>query len=215
MANRERITIFTAPGRYDNSLSVPTYRKIVGIERNGHLHVEPNTSIHTPTTERYDIPKDLAANITQYFAEHYLNDPEAIRNCHIGAAAMTNAGIKLTLHESLKAAEDIVSSGRLTEMIEVGEWGVIGEVITKYTPQCMREEYDENDEFDEFDEFDTVNDLVFGFGPTAHHNVVGLTPDECIQTDSMQGPLSIASIEETLRLYQEQIERVNARFYSK
>lgn len=215
MSNSEILTLYTTPGKYGNMYDLPTYRQVVALEYQSRLHSMPGLHRLVPTAERFTLPSERPANIANYFAEHYQNNTGAFRNCHLGAAAMTNADVILDDWNLSQAARNLVLNGRRTDDLRAGEWGVIGEVITDFTPVTPEGDEEENDgEYDdEFGSDGSAEDLIFGGGPTPHHSIVGLGEGLCIQTDSKNGPLSIATIEETLRLYQEQIGRVNARLY--
>jgi hypothetical protein len=135
-----------------------SYRNVVGLEVRGRSLWLPSDH-DVATSEEYEVPAELAHRAIDYAERHYIgrDAAEVFRNCHVGAAAMTGAGV-LRWVEATMLASEIVRTGDDVSDLKVGQWGVFGYRTPKIWPA---------------------------------HSVVGIGPGFGLQTDRVNGPLSV------------------------
>lgn len=203
MSDYEKVTLYTVPGLYAKRYTLQSYREIVALLHNDNLIRIDTKHQRYAEAESFVLPPKFAGCLSAYFAKYYDECPTRERNCHIGAAEMTIPRLRNSSWiETYGMAVDLVKQGRITDRLKVGQRGVIGEIIPDKPEYLYDGLYDDEEA------------LPYEPGPEAHHSVVGLAPELCIQTDSTRGPFSIASLAETIRLYRERIGRVNVKLYA-
>jgi hypothetical protein len=170
--SREKITLHTTtPNIIPNEFNNGIYRHILGVD---DLWL-PEANIYKTTPQIFSVPEGMKDRIAGYFEKYYIQEPDLLRNCHIGAAAISGAGY-LKWAEATYLAESIIKekhSGDGTSLA-LGTQGVIGEYIDDASP-------------------------------IAYHSVVGIAPGLGIQTDNQYGPLSVVSHQHNLDHYRAEV----------
>lgn len=182
----EQIALHTIqPTEMPASYVYGTYRTIVGVGHQGRSLWLPNVRIEEARQESFRVPADMADNIARYFEKYYLREPDAYRNCHIGAAAMTGVG-ELDWVDALAHANSIMMRGGIIsgDKLPVGAQGIIGEI------------YDVDE-------------------PVAYHSLVGIAPGLGVQTDRENGPFSLVSHDDNLNRYQAAEDTARSQLYGR
>jgi hypothetical protein len=104
-----------------------SYRNVVGLEVTGRSLWLPSDQ-DVVAREEYEVPVELAHRAIDYAESHYdgRGAENEYRNCHVGAAAMTGAGVLTWIQACLLACETI-TGGEVVSDLGVGQWGVIGQ----------------------------------------------------------------------------------------
>lgn len=187
-------------------------RRVVGVEFEHKSSFLPDVDASSPSPEQFKVPGDFASRIFEYFRFFYVENPYLVRNCHIGAAAMTGARVELSWVSTYGRATEAVEGGVILnnpDELKVGQWGVIGEVL-KDGPL---EFYSGEDEDEGYGEGQICWEAQPGPGPEPHHSLVGLEKGLAIQTESMGGPFIIAPVDYTLNHYRISLDRGSSRLY--
>ena len=143
----------------------------------------PEATRHSTTTQNFLVPKGMKDRVADYFDKYYIQEPDLQRNCHIGAAAISGAGF-LKWADATELAKSIVRDEHSNDRTELAP-GIHG----------------------------VIGELIEGESPIVYHSMVGIAPGIGIQTDSLYGPLSLASHPHNLALYKAEVAD-GSRIYS-